>query len=248
MLLAVNMPEHEPQVGQAERSISPSSASLTLASLDGDHRIDEVELADERLAVAVVRADELAGLHRAARDEDGRDVEPHRRHQHAGRDLVAVGDADQRVGAVRVHHVLDAVGDELAAGQRVQHPAVAHRDAVVDGDGVELDAPAAGGVDHLLHALADVVQVDVPGDELREAVGDGDDRLLEVGVGHARSRARASARPPCCGPASRCGCGIPVLMPLKLARQRDHSRSQPSPSLEKTGSGDRIGDIFRRYL
>ena len=28
------MPEHEPQVGQAERSISPSSASLTLASLD----------------------------------------------------------------------------------------------------------------------------------------------------------------------------------------------------------------------
>ena len=33
MLLAVNMPEHEPQVGQAERSISPSSASLTLASL-----------------------------------------------------------------------------------------------------------------------------------------------------------------------------------------------------------------------
>src|SRR5262249_9683696 len=34
MLLAVNMPEHEPQVGQAQRSISPSWASLTLASLD----------------------------------------------------------------------------------------------------------------------------------------------------------------------------------------------------------------------
>ena len=34
MLLAVNMPEHDPQVGQADRSISPSSASLTLASLD----------------------------------------------------------------------------------------------------------------------------------------------------------------------------------------------------------------------
>ena len=34
MLLAVNMPEQEPQVGQADRSISPSSASLTLASLE----------------------------------------------------------------------------------------------------------------------------------------------------------------------------------------------------------------------
>ncbi len=34
MLLAVNIPEHDPHVGQAERSISPSSASLTLASLE----------------------------------------------------------------------------------------------------------------------------------------------------------------------------------------------------------------------
>ena len=34
MLLAVNMPEHDPQVGHADRSISPSSASLTLASLE----------------------------------------------------------------------------------------------------------------------------------------------------------------------------------------------------------------------
>ena len=30
--LAVNMPEHEPQVGQAERSITSTSASLTLLS------------------------------------------------------------------------------------------------------------------------------------------------------------------------------------------------------------------------
>ena len=33
MLFAVNIPEQEPQVGQAERSISPSSASDTFASL-----------------------------------------------------------------------------------------------------------------------------------------------------------------------------------------------------------------------
>ena len=32
MLLAVNMPEQEPQVGHAERSISSSAASLTLSS------------------------------------------------------------------------------------------------------------------------------------------------------------------------------------------------------------------------
>jgi hypothetical protein len=33
MLLAVNIPEQDPQVGQAERSIFSSSSSLTLESL-----------------------------------------------------------------------------------------------------------------------------------------------------------------------------------------------------------------------
>ena len=161
----------------------------------GDHRVDEVELSDEGLAVAIDRPRDLARLHGAAGDEHRRDVQAHRREEHAGRDLVAVRDAEEGVGAVRVHHVLDAVGDEIAARQRIQHPAVAHGDAVVDRNGVELDAPATGRVDGLLHLLPDVVQVHVAGDELGEAIGDGDDRLLEVGVVHARrpperSRAR----------------------------------------------------------
>src|SRR5690606_26421551 len=118
--------------------------------------------------------------------EDGGHVQPHGGHQHAGGDLVAVGNADQRVGTVGVDHVLDAVGDELAAWQRVQHAAVAHGDAVVHRNRVELDAPAAGLVDDLLHALPDVVQVHVPGYELSEAVGDGDDRLAEVRIVHPR--------------------------------------------------------------
>ena len=61
-----------------------------------------------------------------------------------------------------------------------ENAVVAHGDAVVHGDGVELDAVAAGGVDDLLDALADGVEVDVAGDELGEAVGDGDDRFEEV--------------------------------------------------------------------
>src|SRR6187431_2892027 len=59
-----------------------------------------------------------------------------------------------------------------------------HGDAVIDRDGVELDAPAACGVDHFLHALPDIVQMHVAWDELRKAVGDGDDRLVEVRVLH----------------------------------------------------------------
>src|SRR5690606_21975365 len=110
-------------------------------------------------------------------DEHRRDVEPHRGIEHAGGDLVAVGDAHQRVGGVRVHHVFHRVGDDLAAGQRVQHAAVAHRDAVVDGDGVEFARHTTGFAHRVGDDLADVLQVHVPGHELGVGVGDGDDRL-----------------------------------------------------------------------
>ena len=46
-------------------------------------------------------------------------------------------------------------------------------------------ADAAGRGDLARHQLAEVLQVDVAGHELGEGVGDGDDRLAEVGVGHA---------------------------------------------------------------
>ena len=76
-------------------SLTVSSAAATMAST----RSTRLHLAAQH---------DLAGLHRPARDEHGRDVEPQRRHQHAGGDLVAIGDADQRVGAMGVDHVLDA--------------------------------------------------------------------------------------------------------------------------------------------
>ncbi len=150
----------------------------------GDHRVDQVELPPARGEGG--RAGRAAGFHRAAGDEDGRDVQPHRRDQHAGRDLVAVGDADQRVRAVRVHHVLDRVGDQLAARQRVQHAAVAHRDAIVHGDGVELARDRPGRADRVRDDLGDLTQVDVPGHELGEAVGDRYDRPADVLAGDAR--------------------------------------------------------------
>ena len=86
--LAVNMPEQEPQVGQAERSMAATSSSVTLVVGGRDHGVDQVE----RDLLALQH--DLAGLHRPAGDEHRRDVEAQRRHQHAGRDLVAVGDAD----------------------------------------------------------------------------------------------------------------------------------------------------------
>ncbi len=145
----------------------------------GDHRVDEVDFPDARANL------DLARLHRPAGDEDGGDIEAQRRHQHARRDLVAVRDADERVGAMGVGHVFDAVGDYLARGQRIEHAVMAHRDAVVDRDGVELLGDAARRLDLARDELAEVLEMDVAGHELGEGIGDGDDRLTEVTVLHA---------------------------------------------------------------
>ena len=76
-----------------------------------------------------------------------------------------------RVGAVGVDHVLDAVGDQFARGQAVEHAVVAHGDAVVDRDGVEFLGDAAGLLDLARHQLAEVLQVHVARHELGERVG-----------------------------------------------------------------------------
>ena len=138
--------------GRAGRTFDHSDVGVgNLLVGRGDHRVDQIDRAH-----AAGKLD-LARLHRAAGDEDGGDVEAERRHQHAGRDLVAVRDADQRVGAMGVGHVFDAIGDDLARGQRIEHAVVAHGDAVVDGDGVELLGDAASRLDLARHELAEVL-------------------------------------------------------------------------------------------
>src|SRR5690606_25070726 len=125
--------------GEHARAAAAGGAGAALVFRDGlvgagavggdHHGVDQVQ--------AMGGQPGLAGFHRATGDEHHRNVQAQGRHQHAGGDLVAVGDAHQRVGAVSVDHVLHGVGDDFAAGQRVQHAIVAHGDAVVHGDGVE---------------------------------------------------------------------------------------------------------------
>ncbi len=178
--LAVNMPEQEPQVGQGGALYRRDVLVRHAVVGRSHHGIDQVEG-----TLRAVGELDLAGFHRAAGNEDGGDIEPHRRHQHAGGDLVAVGDADHGVGAVRVDHVFDAVGNDLARWQRIEHAVMAHGDAVIHRDGVELLGDAAGRLDLARHQLAEILQVDVARHELGEGIDDGDDRLAEVAILHA---------------------------------------------------------------
>ena len=131
--------------------------------------------------------DDFTGLHRSARYENDRNVDPQRRHQHSRRNLVAVGDTYHRIGAVGVDHVLYAIGDQIARRQRIEHPVMAHRDPVIDSDGIEFLGNTASCLNLTRDQLADILEVHVARHKLRKAVHHGNDRLAEITVLHTRS-------------------------------------------------------------
>ena len=180
MLLAVNIPEQLPQVGHAAFSISSSSSAEILPLW----RCTPPTNASIRLTVLPLSV--LPCLHRPARDEDGRDIHAHRAHEHPGHDLVAVRDADHGVEPVRLAHRLDAVGDELARGEGVFHPVVPHRDPIIDADRIEQKRHAPRRPDALLDVVSDLLQMDVPGNDVDVAVADRDERLVPVPLADAR--------------------------------------------------------------
>ena len=138
---------------------------------------DTFEDADQidRLAVG-----QLTGRHGTAADEEGGDVAADRAHQHAGNDLVAVGNADDRIEAVGLENGFDRVGDDFAAGQGIFHPGMPHGDAVADTDGVELEGHAARFADGFLDDLAHLIEVGMTGNDLGVGVADRDEGLVEI--------------------------------------------------------------------
>jgi hypothetical protein len=80
--------------------------------------------------------------------------------------------------------IFDAVRDQIPARQAVKHTPVTHCDAVIHRNGVEFLGDTARRFDLARDELAQVIQVDMAGHKLGEAVDDCDDRLAEVLVLH----------------------------------------------------------------
>ena len=133
---------------------------------------------------------------RAAVEHHRGDVEPSQRHHRARDRLVAAGEGNQSVELVAAGGELDRVRDHLAADERGLHALAAHRDAVRDGDRVELHRVGARGFDALLQGTGEIAQPEVARHRLGPDVGDADERLVDVLRGQAdrveeRARARA---------------------------------------------------------
>ena len=126
---------------------------------------------------------DVAGKHRPARDEGRGQVKAGGGHEQAGHVLVAVGDHDQRVKAMRERHALGGVGDEVAGHERVPHAGVTHGDAVANGDGGKDHGHATGHGDAHLDGIGYLIDVDVAGHDLIEGAHDAHERARDLLVG-----------------------------------------------------------------
>lgn len=146
-----------------------------------------------------IRQRDTPGFHRPTRDKNDRNVQPHGGHQHAGGDLVAVGNTHQRIRAVRVDHVFHRIGNQLARGQAIQHAAMAHGDPVIHRDGVELAPDPACFFNGATDKLPQILEVNMPRYKLGERIGYRDNGLPKslsfMPVARHRLRAPAMLRP-----------------------------------------------------
>jgi hypothetical protein len=133
---------------------------------------------------------------RAAVEHETGDIETRQRHHGRRNRLVAADEHDQRVEEVAARDQLDRVRDHLAADERRAHALAAHRDAVGDGDRVELERRAAGRAYAFLDVTGQFTQVEIAGADLDPGVRDPDDRFLKVVVLEPRGAQHRARRSP----------------------------------------------------
>ena len=119
----------------------------------------------------------VPGGHGAAADDDGGDIHSRRRHKGAGYGLVTAYHQHKAIKAVGHGHGLNAVGDQLPAGQRVHHALVGHSNPVADGNGGKLHRDAPRHQNALLCRVRYAAQMEMAGYDLIEGVHHADKGL-----------------------------------------------------------------------
>ena len=93
---------------------------------------------------------------------------------------------------MRIDHILDAIGNQIAAGQRIEHAIVPHGDAVIHRDGIKFFRNASGCFDFTRNQLSQIFQMDMPRHKLGEAVHHCNDGLAKIAVFHPRCAPKAA--------------------------------------------------------
>jgi len=147
-----------------------------------------------------------AGQHGASADDNGRDIEPCRCHEHTGNDFVAIGHQDQGVKGMGHGRHLNGIGDEFPGRQGIVHAFVVHGNPVTDADGGKLHGSSPGHADAGFDGFDDIVQVHVPGNQFIGRVGNADQGagnfMIRIAHGLHQASVGGSGYPLCCNVAS----------------------------------------------
>ena len=92
-----------------------------------------------------------------------------------------------------VHHVFNGIGNDVSRGQAVEHAVVAHGDAVVNGNCVELLCHSARRFNLPGNQLPQILEMHVPGYELSKGIDHGNDGFLEISILHAGGAPQCSS-------------------------------------------------------
>ena len=83
-----------------------------------------------------------------------------------------------------IDHIFDAVGNNITAGQRIEHTVMTHGNTIVNGNGIELCRIAAQLLNLLTDNLTDLMEVGMTRHKLRERVHNGNNGLAKLFVFH----------------------------------------------------------------
>ena len=122
----------------------------------------------------------IACEHRTAAYEDGRHIDPCRRHQKPRHILITVRHHHQRVKLVRDCHRLCRIRDQIPRYQRILHTEMSHGNPVAYGNGREYDRRTARHGYSLLYCIDDLVQVHVSRNDLIIGAYDPNQRTLHL--------------------------------------------------------------------
>ena len=173
--------DHRHGVGGVKTDAGPGAAGHAgqqcFGLLGGDLAgFDLSHQAETHYGVVFFTVDDV-GLHRTAGEKNGREIQAAGGHQHAGGDLVAVGDPDPAVQRMGQNHDFDIVGYVFPAGQAQPHLGE-HGDTVANPRYSPHEGHAAGIPDAPFYLPGEVVQMNVAGDDVVVAVGHANEGLM----------------------------------------------------------------------
>ena len=128
---------------------------------------------------------EVAAEHRAAGNNNRRNVDAGRCHHETRNILIAGRHHHETVKRMGDGHGFRRVRNQLAGNERVLHTLVAHRETVAYSDGREDERHTARKGNALLHGIHNIVQVHVPRNDIVLRADDADQRTIDFFISKA---------------------------------------------------------------